>query len=887
MDAMTVQDNFRACTHARRGISVVALAALLACASLAPAWAHTIPTVEASGARGDVAATASGIVRALTIVDRVGGTTARLVSLVAADGARFELRGAPTQGIPAGATATVSGRRNGDTIVAESARTLVTKAAAPAPEQSVEGTLAVAHADDLERGTSAYVYEVERADGSRVEIDLGVRADMLMPGMRVAAHGTMAAGGQTLAADALEILALPPASATPEPRAGTKAAISHAVLVVLFKFSNTASDPFPVATAQSVMGSSPSSVAGYYAENSFGQHLLNVTVTSSWLQSASMAMPATCNNSDWQAIGNAADAAATAAGYNGTYDFRVYVFPRVSACGWSGLGYIGNPHKAYINGSMSTLVVAHEMGHNFGLLHAASLDCGTAVIGGTCTASEYGDPFDVMGNQRPMHFNAAQKSKLGWLPAGGVATHSSGTAIYTLAPIEAAGATSYAVKIPVLSNRTYWLEYRQPLGADAALSAFPNNGAQIRVATPFESNCSGCADDTQFLDLTPSTGAFTDGALAVGSRYRDGVSGLTINVTGATSSALTVSVGFTDTIVPPDFNGSGTTDLLWFNATTGATDLWLMNGASVAGQGTLLADPHWVVAATGDFDGNGKSDLIWHNATTGNTSVWLMNGSAMASGKPLLVDPNWRVVMTGDFNGDGKSDLVWQNDVTGTTSMWLMNGSAFASGATLLTDPNWRVTHTGDFDGDGMADLVWRNGATGATAIWLMNGATFKAGTIVLTDPNWQVTHVADFDADGKADLLWRNSVTGTTSMWLMNGAAMASGKTLLSDINSRVVAVGDFDNDGRADLVWRNVVSGATSVWLMSGSTMKASATLFADLLTTVSHVGDFDGDGRADLILRNDATGATDLWLMNGTSRAGGATLQTNGSWRAVNPQ
>jgi len=86
---------------------------------------------------------------------------------------------------------------------------------------------------------------------------------------------------------------------------------------------------------------------------------------------------------------------------------------------------------------------------------------------------------------------------------------------------------------------------------------------------------------------------------------------------------------------------------------------------------------------------------------------------------------------------------------------------------------------------------------------------------------------------------------------------------------------------------VWRNVVSGATSVWLMSGSTMKASATLFADLLTTVSHVGDFDGDGRADLILRNDATGATDLWLMNGTSRAGGATLQTNGSWRAVNPQ
>ena len=35
------------------------------------------------------------------------------------------------------------------------------------------------------------------------------------------------------------------------------------------------------------------------------------------------------------------------------------------------------------------------------------------------------------------------------------------------------------------------------------------NGIQIRVASPFESLCSGCADDTEFLDMTPATGAFT------------------------------------------------------------------------------------------------------------------------------------------------------------------------------------------------------------------------------------------------------------------------------------------------------------------------------------------------------------------------------------------
>ena len=81
-------------------------------------------------------------------------------------------------------------------------------------------------------------------------------------------------------------------------------------------------------------------------------------------------------------------------------------------------------------------MIAHELGHNFGLAHAASLDCGANVIGGTCTSSEYGDPFDTMGNNRAMHFNSMQKNDLGWLPAGSVANHTTGTTTYTLSPLE-------------------------------------------------------------------------------------------------------------------------------------------------------------------------------------------------------------------------------------------------------------------------------------------------------------------------------------------------------------------------------------------------------------------------------------------------------------------
>ena len=62
-----------------------------------------------------------------------------------------------------------------------------------------------------------------------------------------------------------------------------------------------------------------------------------------------------------------------------------------------------------------------------------------------------------------------------------------------------------------------------------------------------------------------------------------------------------------------------------------------------------------------DIDGDGKSDLIWYNAATGTTYAWLMNGTSVSSHGALLTDPAGHVVATGDLNGDGKSDLIWHN----------------------------------------------------------------------------------------------------------------------------------------------------------------------------------------------------------------------------------
>ena len=110
------------------------------------------------------------------------------------------------------------------------------------------------------------------------------------------------------------------------------------------------------------------------------------------------------------------------------------------------------------------------------------------------------------------------------------------------------------MKIPTAaSNRTYWLEFRQPIGFDSPLAAFNSNGAQIRVSYPFETMCSGCtsnSDDTELLDMTPSTTSFNDATLPVGQTFSDTTYGINVTVLSASASALTVQVG-TGGAAPP------------------------------------------------------------------------------------------------------------------------------------------------------------------------------------------------------------------------------------------------------------------------------------------------------------------------------------------------
>ena len=595
----------------------------------------------------------AGMVEELVVDDRVNGATVYVHALRQDDGSVVALSGAGAEALQKGARIEVMGQLRGDSLEMAAFSVLV---AAPivdiargptAGEKQVQGTLVVWHKDYFAEERGEYGFGIYTA-AQITPLKLVVSPGTLRPGMTVSASGTTDADGVTLDATQITILAAAPAIAKP-----LGAQITNKVLVMPIKFSNSpASDPFTAAEVDQVMRTNTLSTAAYYNEVSYGQQALNVTVacqttkpagcaaqTSSggWLVTSSP-LPASC---DFTTMGNLADAAATAAGYNlSNYINRFYVLPGDSGCGWAGLAYIGFPYQAWSAGYNALWVYGHELGHNFTLYHAGSLDCAPQVLGGSCSLAEYGDRFDVMGNNtsagEQMHFNATQKALLGWIPPSSVMTQTTGSQTYTLSPIEAGGQSTYAVKIPVTGdpNRTYWIEYRQPIGLfDATLSNFPNRGAIIHVAEPFDYPCTGgCfADDTQILDMTPSTpDNFFDAALLAGQTYTDSTYGVKITVNSATASTLSVtvvagglpttttltssanpstlgvSVTFTATVIGD--SPTGTVAFAAGDAIAGCTAVALSGGVASCTTTSLALGAHSIVATySGDSANAGSS----------------------------------------------------------------------------------------------------------------------------------------------------------------------------------------------------------------------------------------------------------------------------------------
>ena len=188
----------------------------------------------------------------------------------------------------------------------------------------------------------------------------------------------------------------------------------------------------------------------FYRAASYGKASLTGVVTP-WLKA--FEGPAACTLLSLRAAGSAA---ASAAGYDpAAYDRVIYLHP-AAGCPWSGVTFAT---AVYLNGALNRHLVAHELGHSYGLAHANTTSCRRH----GCPAVEYGDPYDTMG-EGDGDFGAESKVKLGWLTR--VAKPSS-SGVYGLDPLERPSAGNQAIVLTTAGDE-YWIEYRAQRGGPRA-----------------------------------------------------------------------------------------------------------------------------------------------------------------------------------------------------------------------------------------------------------------------------------------------------------------------------------------------------------------------------------------------------------------------------------
>jgi len=359
-------------------------------------------------------------------------------------------------------------------------------------------------------------------------------------------------------------------------------------LMMLLNFSDNTSEPWTTSEAQSMLFET---VNQFIQENSGGRTWLTGDVVGWNTLSVSSSV---CDN---LSIYREALSIAAAQNINtASYNRILFAFPK-NACGYSGSGTVGGmPSYSYINGSLTLRTLAHELGHNFGLFHAHSLECGSTTEGENCKVNGYGDTLDVMGYyDRVGHFNGFNKELLGWLSEQEVATVST-SGQYQLAPYISGKSQPKVIKVlrdsdAVNGNSWYYLEMRQPEGEDSQLfDGSKVDASNVMKGVILHSAVEGDADTSKLLDMTPSSASasyddWEDPALVSGAFFQSTNEVLDITTIWADETGATVEINidgsnFPCTLKAPVLSTPGESTLWGSAGSTQTYQLTLSNPGS-------------------------------------------------------------------------------------------------------------------------------------------------------------------------------------------------------------------------------------------------------------------------------------------------------------------
>jgi chitodextrinase len=499
--------------------------------------------------------------------------------------------------------------------------------AAAAGPSSFQGQLHLAHGDDFSHGRATYDYSLTTADGSSYSLAFngGRGPANFLNGATVQVGGSLS--GHTVTVSNSKLVS--PATVV--------ASTTKRIALMLVNFVANPSQPWTIAQAQGILFSNTNSVANYFADESYG----SLSMTGDVLGYYTISFDTTGRN--YTDLANKTNTAAQAAGVNlSSYTNIQYAFPSLP-CGWAGLGMLPGS-QTWLNQALDLRVSSHELSHNFGTHHASTWDCTESGVRvalsanlANCVSSEYGDPFGVMGSAFSYHTHSEQLVTMGFLPLSATQTVSTSGTYALNAAEDSAGATR-AIRVARGDGTYLCLELREPWPTfDTFNTTDPAvKGVTLRV-TPNWTTMS----QSHLIDTTPATGTFADAPLAVGSRFTDPLSGVTVTDNSVAGGVASVDITWgPDTIAPSQPGslsaraaGATTATLSWaastdnigvagYRVSRGGTLLGTVTTTSYADSGLIAGSSYGYSVVA--FDGAGNSSqpatLTWVQPTPDTTA---------------------------------------------------------------------------------------------------------------------------------------------------------------------------------------------------------------------------------------------------------------------------